>query len=174
MKTIKGWQASGPDFQVVTDAEAEAISEYYIEDYFGQLFQSRGGSLPYSFKQERARLTSFRKLLGDSIKEKRGITCAKGRPLSSNASATLFSNADWLRIYEKGSIEGVNHHRIKRSLLEGVDDSIRGKIWFSICGISRMKEAHSRSFFQHLVSQDIDERVILKDIHRTPIGQADK
>lgn len=63
----------------------------------------------------------------------------------------------------------VSPERIKKSIIEGIPDSLRGEIWCLLCEVKKTKAKHSEDLYSKLIDLDNpeDEHRIQKDVTRT-------
>ena len=63
----------------------------------------------------------------------------------------------------------VSTERIKKSVIEGIPDSLRGEIWCLLCQVKKQKAKHSDDIYSKLVDLENpeDEQHIQKDVTRT-------
>ena len=72
-------------------------------------------------------------------------------------------------IMEFDPLQIVSKDRVRKTLLVGIPDSLRGEIWCMLCRVHREKSMHSDTLFQKLIELDNPEEEyrIQKDVTRT-------
>jgi hypothetical protein len=72
-------------------------------------------------------------------------------------------------IMEFDPLQIVNKERVRKTILVGIPDSLRGEIWCMLCRVKREKSIHSEKLYQKLISLDNPEEEyrIQKDVTRT-------
>ena len=63
----------------------------------------------------------------------------------------------------------VSADRIKKSVIDGIPDSLRGEIWCLLCEVKKTRSKHSEDIYWKLIDLDNpeDEHRIQKDVTRT-------
>lgn len=63
----------------------------------------------------------------------------------------------------------VSTERIKKTVIQGIPDSLRGEIWCLLCQVKKQKAKHSEDIYQKLIDLENpeDEHRIQKDVTRT-------
>lgn len=63
----------------------------------------------------------------------------------------------------------VSSERIKKSVIEGIPDSLRGEIWCLLCQVKKQRAKHADDIYQKLIDLENpeDEHRIQKDVTRT-------
>lgn len=95
-------------------------------------------------------------------------------PKYSNIS--IVSEREWRKlvgmynaILDFDPLQIVSKERVRKSLLVGLPDSLRGEIWCMLCRVQREKSMHSPEIYAKLIDLDNpeEEHRIQKDVTRT-------
>ena len=92
------------------------------------------------------------------------------------AHVSTVSEREWRKlvgmyntIVEFDPLQIVSKDRVRKTLLVGIPDSLRGEIWCMLCRVQREKQMHSEGIYQKLIDCDNPEEEyrIQKDVTRT-------
>jgi len=92
------------------------------------------------------------------------------------ANVTFVSEREWRKLVGMyNTIDGfdplsiVDQIRIKKTVIKGIPDSLRGEIWCLICQVKKQMSKHSQDLYSKLIDMDNpeDEHRIQKDVTRT-------
>ena len=100
----------------------------------------------------------FLKLVGTSLKQPK---VAKSDPLEN---VETISEREWRKIVgmyntiaDIDLIQLVSMDRVKKSLLLGIPDSLRGEIWCMLCQVKREKAMHAEDMYYKLTEMENPE-----------------
>lgn len=90
----------------------------------------------------------------------------------------ILSVREWntlIQIYENNEqfdpLQVVSRERVRKSLLNGIPNNLRGHIWCMLCRCQREKATHAKGMYQKLLDKSLtnkhDDHRIRKDITRT-------
>lgn len=78
--------------------------------------------------------------------------------LSTTQKMTLVGQDEWLALIESDKeIDHVSRDRLRATMVEGIPEKLRGKIWCVLCKVKEESGLHSRSLYRNLI--DIEDPI---------------
>ena len=159
------------------------IQDGYIDTFFNRKQKNKNKKLQNQVIVDIGELKEFqqdqqKKKEQEEIKQLTNQFYSSALPFNRQGldSVSIITEREWRKlvgmyntIEEFDPLLTLDVQRVRKSLLAGVPDALRGDIWCMLCRVNRERAMHSEGIYQKLIELENpeDEHRIQKDVTRT-------